>query len=169
MVETSCKSFEARGDVLAWTHSIFKQIQQIYFLCYDKFKEQSKDNNKVFIKGERKNRRPLEVFFTFGMQIISFLFLRIYLSDINAQPKLFSRDFYNKFLVNSYPKDFSLDLFALYHAKVNHYEISTIPVYFKKRIHGVAKGGGGGWKARLNLIFRTLKYIIKLKNTFKHQ
>lgn len=161
--------FKARGDVLAWTHSDLQTNPADIFLCYDKFKEQSKVNNKVFIKGERKNRRLLEVFFTFGMQIISFLFLRVYLSDINAQPKLFSREFYNKFLVNSYPKDFSLDLFALYLARVNHYEISTIPVYFKKRIHGVAKGGGGGWKMRLNLIFRTLKYIIKLKNTFKHE
>ena len=38
----------------------------------------------------------MESFFTFGMQIMVWLALKKYLSDINAQPKLFSREFYEK-------------------------------------------------------------------------
>ena len=72
-----------------------------------------------------------------------------------------------KHLKKDYPLDFSLDLYALYQAKANGYEIKTLPVYFKKRLYGEAKGGGGGWKSRMQLIKRTFKYIFKLKAQLK--
>ena len=55
------------------------------------------------------------------------------------------------------PLDFSLDLFLL--TKTN--KIKTVDVFFHKRKHGEAKGGGtmkGKWK----LIKRTISYINKL-------
>ena len=61
------------------------------------------------------------------------------------------------------PHDFSLDLFLLYQAKKYGYGIKEIPVYFKKRLHGEAKGGGS-WQTRSLLIKRTLRYIIKFKS-----
>lgn len=151
------------GDILCWTHADLQTDPKDVITAFEKYIELTKNQNKVFIKGNRLRRRPLEVFFSFGMQIISWIVLRVYISDINAQPKLFSRDFYDNHLIKSPPDDFSLDLYALYLAKTNNFKIATIPVYFKKRLHGEAKGGGGGWKMRLKLIKRTFKYIFKLK------
>jgi hypothetical protein len=60
-------------------------------------------NEEVFVKGKRKNRSALEFSFTFGMQVIASLALKTYLDDINAQPKIFSRKFYEKFIKNQSP------------------------------------------------------------------
>lgn len=154
-----------QGKVLSWTHADLQTDPIDIIRAYELFLSCKRQNlHQVFIKGERKNRRLIEAFFSFGMQIISWFALKVYLSDINAQPKLFSRDFYQDHLKMGHPNDFSLDLYALYQAKTNGYQIKTLPVFFKKRIHGEAKGGGGGWKMRINLIKRTFKYIFKLKN-----
>ena len=156
---------QANGDVLSWTHADLQTDPYDVIKAFDLYLSTKK--GYIFVKGERKNRRFIEFFFTFGMQIVVWFVLKKYLSDINAQPKLFSRKFYNKYLKKNYPLDFSLDLYALYQARVNGYKIKTLPVEFGKRLYGEAKGGGGGWKGRIQLIKRTLKYIFKLKAQLK--
>ena len=82
------------------------------------------------------------------------------LNDINAQPKIFHRSFLER--MDDAPDDFSLDLYLLYQAKANGFNILEYPVYFGKRLHGQAKGGGsllGKWK----LIKRTWYYMNELK------
>ena len=153
----------ARGDVMSWTHADMQTDPVDVLDAFDLYKKNQ--DKLVFIKGKRKNRVLLETFFTFGMQIVTFFILKAYLKDINAQPKLFSRDFYNKYLKNNAPHDFSLDLHAMYQAKKHGYKILSIPVYFSKRLHGEAKGGGGSWKNRIKLIKRTFKYILDLKTS----
>lgn len=148
------------GDVLAWTHADLQTDPADVLKAFELY--QSLQPAQIFIKGKRKNRRLLEAFFTFGMQIVVWFVLKTYLSDINAQPKMFCREFYKKYLKNNPPDDFSLDLFALYWAKKSGYTIKEIPVYFAKRLHGEAKGGGS-WKGRISLIKRTFNYIFKLK------
>ena len=54
---------------------------------------------------------------------------------------------------------------GIYIAKKNDHLIDSIPVYFNKRIHGTAKGGGGSLKNRLKLIKRTYKYIKELSKS----
>ena len=103
-----------------------------YYLKAIKQGEKGAQGQKIFVKGKRKNRRLLEAFFTFGMQIVTWLVLKKYLSDINAQPKLFSREFYQKFLSKDYPSDFSLDLFALYRAKTNGFKLLRF-LYISKK------------------------------------
>ena len=151
---------QACGDVLSWTHADLQTDPEDVIRAFDLYSNMDED---VFVKGLRQNRQWLESFFTFGMQIVVGFILKTYLRDINAQPKLFSRDFYEKHLKKSYPKDFSLDLYAMYQAKINRYRIQTLPVYFTKRLYGEAKGGGGSWKNRISLIKRTFKYILQLK------
>jgi len=150
----------ATADVLSWTHADMQTDPADVLKAFELYKENAKD--KIFIKGKRKNRSLIESFFTFGMQIISFLVLHEYIDDINAQPKMFSRKFYNTYLKKGAPNDFSLDLYTLYQAKKNDYKILEIPVIFAKRLHGEAKGGGS-WKTRIKLIKRTLKYIFELR------
>jgi glycosyltransferase involved in cell wall biosynthesis len=155
----------ASGDVLSWTHADMQTDIKDIITAFQLFKKN--DSDKIIVKGRRKNRKISETFFSFGMQIAVFLLLRLNLSDINAQPKLFSKDFYNNFLKNKSPSDFSLDLFMLYQAKTNNYKIAEIPVYFKERLHGEAKGGGS-FKTKIKLIFRTFAYIVKLKLIIKN-
>ena len=154
---------QAQGEVLAWTHADLQTDPQDILTAFDLYMKNMHKDQPCIIKGDRKNRQWLEAFFTWGMQCITYGVLGTYLSDINAQPKLFSRHFYTTHLKKNHPDDFSLDLFLLYQAKKHGYRIENIPVIFKKRQHGIAKGGGGGWSARLKLIKRTWRYIIALK------
>lgn len=149
----------SKGSVLAWTHADMQTDPLDILTALYAFLQ---DSEPKIIKGRRQNRALSEVFFTFGMQLVAFIVLGLYLTDINAQPKLFSREFYSKYIKDKAPLDFSLDLFLLYTAKKNGYEIVEVPVHFKQRLNGVAKGGGS-WKTRMKLISRTLSYIIKLR------
>ena len=151
---------KAKHQILAWTHADLQTDVKDVEKAYDKLI--SSKRNRVIIKGNRKKRNIVDLILTFGMQIIAFFYLKTYLKDINAQPKVFRREFYENFLKKNAPNDFSLDLFTLYIAKKNKYLIKSIPVFFKNRIHGKAKGGGGSWKNRFNLIKRTFKYIKEL-------
>ncbi len=153
---------QATGDVLSWTHADLQTDPRDVLRAFEYYMSQK--SNKIVVKGRRKNRRLTEVMFTFGMQIISWFVLKTYLNDINAQPKLFSRQFYQKYIQNNAPSDFSLDLYALYQAKINGMDIHEIPVLFTKRLFGEAKGGSGSsFKTKFNLIKRTFLYILKLR------
>lgn len=152
---------QAKGNILAWTHADLQTDPYDVVTAYELYiKEQQ--IGPLVIKGKRRNRNFLEAFFTVGMQFVAWLVLKTYIDDINAQPKLFSKEFFNKYLKQGAPSDFSLDLYMLYQAKKNKYKIVTFPVYFAKRLHGEAKGGGS-WKGRIRLIVRTSKYILELK------
>ena len=76
------------------------------------------------------------IFFTFGMQCYVNYRLGTKLSDINAQPKLFSAHFF-KDIRKKAPYDFSLDLYVLYHAYKKGV-IKTITVDFINRTAGVS-------------------------------
>lgn len=150
------------ADVLAWTHADMQTDPHDVLVGFDRLRQHA--NPKTIVKGRRKNRRLLEALFTFGMQVLAALALRVRLSDVNAQPKIFPRNFYENFIREKAPHDFSLDLFLLYQAQVNDYSILEIPVVFAERVHGVAKGGGS-WKTRIKLIRRTINYIFDLRKS----
>ena len=154
----------AKGKILSWTHADMQTDPADVIKALDLYKNNI--DKKVIIKGKRKNRKLSEAFFTFGMQVVVFALLKTYLDDINAQPKLFSKEFYNKHIKNKAPSDFSLDLYLLYQAKINGYNIMEIPVHFKDRIYGEAKGGGS-FKTKIKLIVRTFKYIFKTRRNIQ--
>lgn len=149
----------AKGNILSWTHADLQTEPRDVILALNEYNKHKDD--QFVIKGKRKNRNLLDAFFTFGMQVYSSIALNTKLDDINAQPKLFSRAFYESILKNA-PLDFSLDLYLLINAK----RIKTVDVFFKKRKFGEAKGGGTV-KGKIKLIKRTLSYINKLKKNEK--
>ena len=151
----------ATGDVLAWTHADMQTDPSDVIRGFELYLKENNEN--IIVKGRRKSRTFIEAIFSFGMQVVANIALKTYLSDVNAQPKIFSRIFYEKFVRNQAPKDFSLDLFLLYTAKKNGLKIKEIEVDFAKRIHGEAKGGAGSWKTRIKLIKRTFAYIFELR------
>jgi len=148
---------QAQGKYLAWTHADMQTDPVDVVTAYKKLISQPKQQS--IIKGNRKNRNALDTLFTFGMSVITFFILKKWYHDINAQPKVFAREFYDK--LDRAPHDFSLDLYILFLAKSLNYQILTIPVFFNKRQFGEAKGGGS-LKKKWPLIKRTFRYILKL-------
>ena len=152
---------EARGEVLAWTHSDLQTDPADVFRAYEKFLEEGGlKGGKIIVKGNRIRRTLSQVVFSFGMAIIASVILRKLFFEINAQPKLFGKNFMD--YLTSAPEDFSLDLFLLYQAKKNGYKIKTINVLFNKRLHGESKWAFS-FSSQLRTIKRTIKYIFKLR------
>lgn len=154
---------DATGDVMAWSHADMQTDPADVLHAFAEFCKT--DMTKTIIKGKRKNRPAIDRFMTWGMQQVTRYYLKTGLDDINAQPKLFSRQFYLDTVKDKAPNDFSLDLYLLYQAKKSGMTIKTIPVVFADRAHGEAKGGGGSWKNRIKLIKRTLNYIRETART----
>jgi len=151
---------QATGDFLAWTHADLQTDPADVFKALDIYLLATK--RPVLVKGYRKNRKLSEAFFSWCMGLISSVFLKARLTEINAQPKLFHRDFYAA-IVKDAPYDFSLDLYFLFKAKKQGL-IIDFPVFFLPRLYGEAKGGSGSsLKTRIKLIKRTLKYIGELR------
>ncbi|WP_176086407.1 glycosyltransferase family 2 protein [Martelella sp. HB161492] len=154
------------ADVLAWTHADMQTDPYDVIKAFDLLSAQA--DAKIIVKGKRQNRKKLEEFFTFGMQLVASMVLGVHLSDVNAQPKVFTRPFYETFVKERAPHDFSLDLFLLYQAVTNGYKILEVPVFFAERRFGEAKGGGN-WKTRIKLIRRTFAYIFEFRDSLRKQ
>ncbi len=156
---------QANANVLAWTHADMQTDPHDILTAYNIY--QQNNDEMLLVKGFRRKRRITEQVFSFAMQLIASLALGTQLSEINAQPKLFSRKFYERFLLQNAPIDFSLDLYVCYCAK-KYGKIFEIPVFFNKRLHGEAKGGGS-FKTRIKLIKRTFAYIFELRKALNQQ
>ena len=150
----------AEGSILSWTHADLQTDPKDVVLAYDLYKSEL-ESNLCIVKGERKGRNRIDNIFTSGMSMISSLFLKQKLWDINAQPKIFHREFMNH--LKKAPFDFSLDLYVLYVANRIKTSIKLFPVFFSNREFGEAKGGGT-LKGKFKLIKRTIGYIIELRN-----
>jgi glycosyltransferase involved in cell wall biosynthesis len=154
---------EANGDILSWTHADL-QTDLLDVLKGLSIFENSSNPELLFVKGQRHGRPFLDVFLTIGMSIFETIFLRKYLWDINAQPTMFHRTFYNSW--SEPPRDFSLDLYAYFMAKKSKLIIKRFPVIFSKRIHGNSKWNFG-LLSKYRFIIRTLSYSISLKKRLK--
>lgn len=150
----------AEGKILSWTHADLQTDPKDVVLAYELYKVEL-ESNQCIVKGERKGRNLFDNIFTFGMSLMSSLFLNQKLWDINAQPKIFNRDFMHH--LKKAPFDFSLDLYILFVANRIRVSINTFPVFFSNREFGVAKGGGT-LKGKFKLVKRTIGYIIELRN-----
>ena len=146
------------GDFLGWTHADLQTDVFDVLKGFDLIKNSSKN---IIVKGKRLKRGVIDNIFTFLMGAVCTIVLKTTFYDINGQPKIFSRVFYEK-IKDKAPNDFSLDLYLLYNAKKMHYDIVDFPVLFKKRLYGEAKGGGS-IKTKLKLSIRTFAYILDIK------
>ena len=148
----------ASGEVIAWTHADLQTDPTDVLEAYNKYIAHPQYPDCI-MKGRRVGRNLFDRMFTTGMSLLSTALLRVPLSDVNAQPKMFHRNFLKK-LPNP-PLDFSLDLYLLYQARIHKYPILEHHVNFAKRLYGESKGGGT-LKGKLKLIQTTWKYMIKL-------
>lgn len=149
-----------KGEYLSWLHADL-QIDPKYILTIINILKRIKEPEQVFFRGRRKKRPFIDQFFTLGMSIFESLYLHTWLFDINAQPTLFHRSLYEKFI--NPPHDFSIDLYVYYMAKINGLSIKRIDVVQKRRLEGESSWNTG-MKARIKLIKRTLEYSKRLKS-----
>ncbi len=147
------------ADFLAWTHADLQTDVSDILLALD-ILEKQKYNKELFIKGRRSGRPLSDSFFTFGMSVFESIFLRKIMFDINAQPTVLSRVFFESWIRP--PLDFSLDLYAYYMAKKENLIVKRIPVVFLNREFGHSHWNVD-WKSKIKFIKRTLKYSTNLK------
>lgn len=114
----------------------------------------------LFIKGRRQGRLFSDVVFTVAMSIYETLLLRVGLWDINAQPTIFPRAFFETWI--NPPIDFSLDLFVYASARDAKMTVKRIPVVFGARQFG-ASSWNVDWKSKVKFIKRTIAFSRELK------
>ena len=148
---------EAQGDVIGWTHADMQTDPQDVLQAVDFFKETP---TGAFAKGKRYGRPFLDVVFTIGMSVFETFFLKKTMWDINAQPTLFSKEFFNSW--TEPPHDFSLDLYAYYQAHIHKLKIFLFSVRFGERAHG-SSHWNVNWSAKKKFIHRTLLFSLELK------
>ena len=153
----------SKGDYIAWLHADL-QADPIDVVEIFNSKKARLEKEQCIVKGLRINRGLLDKIFTTGMSILTFFLFGEKISDVNAQPKIFTRSLIKIF--DNAPNDFSLDLFFLLLAKKNNIRIYEHNVMWHKRYAGEAKGGGS-FKLKLKLTMRTLKYMMELKKKNK--
>ncbi len=151
----------ATGDILSWTHADLQTDPKDILKGIDIFINNKKN---IFVKGRRIRRPISDNIFTIGMSIFESILLKKYMFDINAQPTMFSRSFYETW--DNPPEDFSLDLYAYYVACYNDIKVFRFPVTFGERKYGISH-----WnidiKSKIKFIQRTINFSFKLKKRLK--
>lgn len=149
----------SNGEYIGWTHADMQTDPKDVIKALEII--EGKNNAKdIFVKGDRKNRPLFDQIFTTGMSIFESLYLGKSLYDINAQPNIFHRSFYENW--SNPPYDFSLDLYALYLARKNDLKIERFDVIFPERINGKSSWNTG-LSAKWKFIKRTIDFSVKLK------
>ena len=147
----------AQGDVLAWTHADMQTDPKDILRGLAFFQLHS---NHIYVKGRRIKRPIADVFFTIGMSVFETCLLQTRLWDINAQPNMFSREFFESW--QNPPHDFSLDLFAYFTARNQGLPVYRFPVKFGERAHGISHWNVN-WAAKMKFIRRTIDFSFELK------
>ena len=151
----------SKTDLLAWTHA---DMQTDPADLLDGLKFFDTDNENLFVKGKRYGRPFMDVVFTMGMSFFESLFLHQKMRDINAQPTIFSRSFFETW--QDPPGDFSLDLYAYYQAKVSGLDVQRFDVRFGDRAYGTSHWNVS-WGEKIKFIKRTLAFSFELRKKLK--
>lgn len=149
----------AHGSYLCWTHADMQTDINDSIRGYKIILNQ-KIPTECYVKGKRKNRPMFDRFFTIGMAIFESMVLRRILSDINAQPNIFSRQLLP--LLMHPPDDFSFDLYVYYIMIKRKIPVVRFPVHFSDRTFGSSH-----WNTsvsnKLRFIYRTINYTLALR------
>ena len=147
----------AKGEILGWTHADMQTDPQDALLGLALFEKYGDD---IFVKGRRYGRPFMDVVFTVGMSVFETVLLARPMWDINAQPTMFSRRFFESWTAP--PDDFSLDLYVYYQAQSYRLKAHRFPVRFGERANGVSRWNVN-WAAKRKFIRRTVDFSLQLK------
>jgi len=150
---------ESKGEFVGYTHADMQTDPNDVIKALNIIENEENYKN-CYVKGDRKGRPFLDQVFTIGMSFFETIYLGKKLWDINAQPNIFHRSFFEEQI--SPPKDFSLDLFLLYRAQKKGVKVIRFDVLFPPRIHGQSKWNTG-ISSKIKFIKRTFNFSFKLK------
>ncbi len=148
----------ARGRFLAWTHADL-QTDPLDARTGVEVLLALPDPDNGFAKGRRYGRPFRDRLFAWGMAAFESLILGHLLWDVHAQPSVFSRRFFES--LKDPPTDFSLDLFAYWHAVAGRLDVRRFPVLFGPRLSGT--GHNETLAAKLRYSWRTVAYSLVLR------
>lgn len=165
----------AQNKYIGWTHAdmqtdpgdvakVYDMIQHKMQITEDSINESKNvcQNSKlIYFKGLRKERPFIDLIFTVGMSLYESLYFKKKLWDINAQPNIFPKTFFDA--LTFFPDDFSLDLYMYVMAKENGLLVERFDVLFTDRLHGVSKWNDQTLKSKWKFIKRTLTFSKLLK------
>jgi glycosyltransferase involved in cell wall biosynthesis len=148
----------AQGDYIGWTHADL-QTPLIDFL---KLFNLIKDKKNIFGKGIRTNNRGYFSGIISRMhEILASKILGYNLKEINAQPKIFSKDVL-KYFTNMPMNWTTLDTYAVYICLKNDIKITEMKVVFNNRIYGESKWQNN-FSNFIKHIFFNLLYLVQLR------
>lgn len=147
----------AKGDILGWTHADMQCDPHDTLRALAYF---DAHGHNSFVKGRRYGRPIADVLFTIGMSVFETMLLQTRLWDINAQPTMFSREFFDTW--QDPPHDFSLDLYVYFHARRQGVPVFRFPVRFGERAHGHSHWNVN-WAAKRKFIRRTIDFSLQLR------
>ncbi len=151
----------AEGQILGWTHADMQTDPHDALRGLAFFETNGPD---CFVKGRRRGRPFADVFFTLGMSVFETVLLRTRLWDINAQPTMFSKEFFAA--LADPPHDFSLDLYVYFQARRHGLPVFRFPVRFGERAHGHSHWNVN-WAAKRKFIRRTFDFSLQLRKRLK--
>ena len=149
----------ASGEFIGYTHADMQTDPADVLKALDIIEKEA-DPKNTYVKGDRKGRPAMDQFFTFGMSVFETIYMGKKLWDINAQPNIFHRDFFES--LDDMPMDFSLDLYFLYKAQLRKMKLIRFDVVFPPRVHGESSWNTG-LASKWKFIKRTLTFSLKLK------
>tara|TARA_Y100000590_G_scaffold268470_1_gene301533 strand:+ start:5146 stop:5868 length:723 start_codon:yes stop_codon:yes gene_type:complete len=145
------------GKYIGWSHADLQTPLIDFFRLFQLIK----DKKNIYGKGFRVNNRGYDGIVSRFHERFASVILGHQMKEINAQPKIFSRNILEYF--KEIPKNWTvLDTYSVYVCLVNKVEIVDVDVVFKTRIHGHSK-----WKNNLGTfikhIFFNFLYLFKLR------
>ncbi|NQE51542.1 glycosyltransferase family 2 protein [Herbaspirillum rubrisubalbicans] len=151
----------AEGEYLGWTHADMQTDPMDALRAMELL---ARHGRPAYAKGRRYGRPLADVFFTMGMSAFETVLLGKALWDINAQPNIFPRTFFQTW--ENPPHDFSLDLYAYFMAKQSGLDVLRFPVRFGERAHGTSHWNVN-WAAKRKFIRRTIDFSLQLRKSLK--
>ena len=146
-----------QAPIIGWSHADQQCDPKDAFIAINKLKASGLSN--ILVKGERTGRNWKDQTVSTVFETLAFLILGIKIRELNAQPKIFSRELLEK--LPTPPPNFAFDLYVLFCALKNRYTLQTIPVLFPPRIHGVSNWASN-FAGRYKTIWGMVKYMYQL-------
>ena len=147
----------ASGEYLGWAHADLQTPLEDFLKLYKLIKHKK----KILGKGYRINNRGFDGIISKFHENLASIILGFKMKEVNAQPKIFSKDTM-KYFKNIPYKWTTLDTYIVYTCLKNNIEIKTIDVVFNTRKYGQSK-----WKNNFisffNHILFNILYLFKLR------
>jgi glycosyltransferase involved in cell wall biosynthesis len=130
----------SKGKYIGWIHSDL-QINVNELKQYFDFILTNNSNVDYFLKGVRKNRKHIDIFFTTAQQIFNSILFNFKMFDIAAIPVLFPKKIITN--IDNLPNEFSIELYIYLQAKKMKCIEIRFPVLFFQRENGKSSWNNG--------------------------